>query len=467
MTDPHKTPAIGARLSVMMFLQFFVWGAWYVTAAKYLSTIGFSGGDIGTTYSVGPVAAILSPFFVGMIADRFFATERVLGVMHLLGAAFMFGATVLMRQSASPSIINLALFAHMLCYMPTLALTNTLALSNLTRSEQLPWVRVFGTIGWIVAGFTIGGFALENTWRWGAQIEQFTLAAASAAVLGVYSFTLPHTPPPSAGKRVTAREVFGLDALVLLRNRSYLVFLISSFLICIPLSFYYQLAERAVTAADLANPPITMSFGQISEIVFMLLLPIVFVRLGVKWTLLVGMAAWVLRYVLFAIGTPNDVAWMMLVGVILHGVCYDFFFVTGQIYTDKAAPPTIRGQAQGLLVLATLGLGMAIGAQIAGFVETKYTPAETATLLTDANDVGERLTSLDPNSAEAKSLEADRDELTRRAYSAMDWKAIWYIPAGASLVVMLIFAAVFRDRRAELATDEAEAFAAAERQEIV
>ncbi|MBA3314491.1 MAG: nucleoside permease [Planctomycetaceae bacterium] len=466
MADTQNRPAVGVRLSVMMFLQFFVWGAWYVTAAKYLSTIGFSGSDIGTTYSVGPVAAILSPFFVGMIADRFFATERVLGVMHLLGAALMFAATVLMRQKADPGVINFALFGHMLCYMPTLALTNTLALSNLTRSEQLPWVRVFGTIGWIAAGFTIGGFALEGTWRWGDRIDQFTLAAVASALLGVYSFTLPHTPPPSAGKRVTAWQVFGLDALVLLRNRSYLVFLISSFLICIPLSFYYQLAERAVTAADLANPPITMSFGQISEIVFMLLLPVVFVRLGVKWTLLVGMAAWVIRYVLFALGTPDDIAWMMLVGVVLHGICYDFFFVTGQIYTDKVASPAIRGQAQGLLVLATLGLGMAIGAQIAGYVETQYTPAETGTLLGEANEVGERLTALDPNSAAAKELEAEKDELTRQAYSAMDWQTIWTIPAGASLVVLLIFAAVFRDRREHAVTDKAEAFEAAERQEL-
>ncbi|HEX6985273.1 MAG TPA: MFS transporter [Planctomycetaceae bacterium] len=454
MSNTTPAPAlIGTRLSIMMFLEFFVWGAWYVTAAKYLSTIGFSGDDLGTTYAVGPIAAILSPFFVGMVADRFFATERVLGVMHLLGAAVLFGATVLMRQKASPDLINLALFGHMLCYMPTLALTNTLALSNLSKSEQLPWVRVFGTIGWIVAGFTIGGFAVANTWRWGDRIEQFYLAAGAAALLGVYSFTLPHTPPPSAGKRVTAREVFGLDALVLLRNRSYLVFLISSFLICIPLSFYYQLAERAVTAADLANPPITMTFGQISEIFFMLLLPFFFVRLGVKWTLIVGMAAWVIRYVLFAVGTPNDVAWMMLVGVILHGICYDFFFVTGQIYTDKAAPPTIRGQAQGLLVLATLGLGMAIGAKIAGYVESRNTPAETRTLLDQAGAAG--------------VTEAEKDRLTRDAYSAMDWRTIWLIPAGASAVVLLAFAAVFRDRRDRETTDRGEVAAAAERQELI
>ncbi len=280
----------------------------------------------------------------------------------------------------------------------------------------------------------------------GAQIEQFYLAAAASALLGLYSFSLPHTPPPSAGKRTTAREIFGLDALVLLQNRSYLVFLISSFLICIPLSFYYQLAERAVTAAGLANPPITMSFGQMSEIIFMLLLPFVFVRLGVKWTLLIGMAAWVARYALFAIGTPNDIAWMMLVGVVLHGICYDFFFVTGQIYTDKAASPAIRGQAQGLLVLATLGLGMAIGAQIAGYVEKHYTPAETGVLLGQANEVTAQLEAVDPDSAEAKALEADRDELTRQAFSAMEWKTIWFIPAAASLVVLLVFAAVFRDR---------------------
>ena len=451
MEGTRTASAVGPRLAAMMFLEFFVWGAWYVTAARYLSTIGFSGDDLGTTYAVGPIAAILSPFFVGMIADRFFATERVLGVMHLFGAAIMFGATVLMERRASPDLINLVLFAHMLCYMPTLALTNTLALSNLSRSEQLPWVRVFGTIGWIVAGWTLGGFLL-GLWSWGDRVYQFYLAAGAAALLGIYSFTLPHTPPPSAGKRVTAREVFGLDALVLLRNRSYLVFLISSFLICIPLAFYYQLAERAVAAAELANPPITMTFGQISEIFFMLLLPFFFVRLGVKWTLLIGMAAWVARYILFAAGTPNDIAWMMLTGVILHGICYDFFFVTGQIYTDKAAPPTIRGQAQGLLVLATLGLGMAIGAKIAGYVEAQNTPAETRALLDQAGAAG--------------VSEEEKDRLTREAYSAMDWRTIWAIPAIASGVVLLAFAAVFRDKR-NSAADLGETAAAAERQELI
>ncbi len=379
-------PLIPARLSVMMFVQFFIWGAWYVTAPLYLGTIGFGGTDFGWTYSVGPIAGILSPFFVGMIADRFFATERVLGIMHLLGAAAMFGAISIMHgESPSPATINLYFFAHMLCFFPTLALTNTLALHNMTNAEtQFPLIRVFGTIGWIVAGLVL-------SWqKWDATIEMFYLAAGAQAVMGLYSFTLPHTPPPSKGKAVSAREILGLDALVLLKRPAFLTFMASSFLICIPLAFYYQMASKTVAQAHLA-PALTMSFGQMSEIFFMLIMPLFFARLGVKWMLFVGMLAWVIRYALFAVGAPDQATWMIIGGVVLHGICYDFFFVTGQIYTDKAAPPGIRGQAQGMLVLFTLGLGMLIGAQVGGRVEAAYTPAESGRLQAEANAIAGRV----------------------------------------------------------------------------
>ena len=374
---------IQARLSVMMFLQFFIWGAWYVTAPRFLGTIGFTGGDFGWTYSVGPLAGIITPFFVGMVADRFFSTERVLGAMHLAGGGIMFAATTMMTGEVSPAVINLFFFGYMLTYFPTLSLTNTLAMHNMTNPEkEFPLIRVFGTIGWIVGGITL------SVLGWGSSISMFYLTAGAAVLLGIYSFTLPHTPPPAAGKKPTIAELFGVDAFVLLKQRSFLIFMVSSFLICIPLAFYYQLAERTVAQGAIAFPPTKMTFGQMSEIGFMLLMPFFFARLGVKWMLVVGMVAWVARYGLFAIGAPEQVAWMILLGVALHGICYDFFFVTGQIYTDKVANKKIRGQAQGMLVLFTLGFGMLIGAQVAGRVESHYTPRETAHLQAEAGAIG-------------------------------------------------------------------------------
>lgn len=369
MTESSKSKSVVIQLSLMMFIQFFVWGAWYVTAYIFLDKIGFTGNEIKWTYSVGPIAGIVSPFFVGMIADRFFSTERILGVLHFLAAGSMFGAVFVMQsENPSATVINWLFFLHMLCYFPTLALTNSLAMHNLEDTErQFPRIRVFGTIGWIVAGIVLSKLA------WDGDINLFRLAAWAGLVMGIYSFTLPHTPPPSKGEAVSAKQVLGLDALVLLKDKSYLIFIISSFLICIPLAFYYQMAGKFIAEAGLENPAFKMSFGQMSEIIFMLLMPFFFARLGIKKMLLVGMLAWVARYVLFAFGASDGVAWMLLGGIVLHGICYDFFFVTGQIYTDKTAEKKIRAQAQGLLVLFTLGLGMLIGAQIAGLIEVNYT----------------------------------------------------------------------------------------------
>ena len=360
-------PIIRLQLSVMMFLQFFVWGAWYVTAPNYLGTIGFGAGDFGWTYSVGPIAGMITPFFVGMVADRFFSAQRVLGVLHLLGAGLMWLAMQKMTAGGTPTEINWIFFGYMLTYFPTLALTNTIAMKNMSDPQkEFPGIRVLGTIGWIAAGLTLTWLGIET------NISMFELTAVSALVLGLLSFLLPDTPPSQEGK-VTARQIMGLDALVLFKNRSYLFFIIASALICIPLSFYYQIASRIV---EMSGLPIgqTMSYGQMSEIFFMIVMPFFFVRLGVKWMLAVGMLAWVARYGLFAIGAPDEIRWMIIAGIVLHGICYDFFFVTGQIYTDQAAPKAIRAQAQGLLVFFTLGLGMFIGAQVAGSIEGQHTP---------------------------------------------------------------------------------------------
>ncbi len=431
-----------------MFFQFFVWGAWYVGAPLYLVKIGFSGSDLGWTYAVGPLACILSPFFVGMIADRFFATERMLCALHVLGAGFMFLAAELMDPAApaSPSTINWIFLGHTLCYFPTLALTNSLALHHVTDSQkQFPLIRVFGTIGWIVAGVTLARIG------WGDQLEMFRLTGAAGVVMGLYCLTLPHTPPPSKGKRTTIRELVGADALELFRKPSFAIFMLSTFLICIPLAFYFQLGAKAVQLAGISDVTQAMSYGQVSEILFMVLMPLFFRRLGVKWMLAIGMLAWVLRYVLFALGTEDSVIWMMYTGIILHGICYDFLFVTGQIYTDMAARPQIRAQAQGMLVLFTLGFGMLLGARVAGMWEEANTPQEVQVLSAEVQQIGSQIARLEEAGAPTADLDAmrgDQAALLQRAQKLIDWQAVWALPAGLSALVLALFVAIFRERSA-------------------
>jgi len=432
----------------MMFLEFFIWGAWYVSAPSYLGKIGFEGPDIGWTYSVGPAAALIAPLFVGMIADRFFATERVLGVLHLIGGAIMIWVTTLMNPESpiSPTIINWVFFGHTLCFYPTLALTNSLAMHNVQDSEkEFPLIRVFGTIGWIVAGLTVGWLA------WTDRIEMFHLAGAAGIVMGLYCFTLPHTPPPAKGSKASIGELLGADALVLFKNGSFRIFILSSFLICIPLAFYYQLAERAIRATGFESTTVVMTFGQMSEILFMLLMPLFFRRLGVKWMLVVGMAAWVARYGLFALGTPDEVRWMMIAGVVLHGICYDFFFVTGQIYTDQLAGPKIRGQAQGLLAMLTIGLGMLIGALIGGNVEQANTPEAFGAAMAEVGAMESQIAAAP--ASEAAALIAEQTAKQMEALQLLDWQTIWIIPAVIALLILVLFTATFRENRDPAAGD--------------
>lgn len=440
------------QLSVMMFVQFFVWGSWYVTAPNYLGTIGFTASDFGWTYSVGPIAGMISPFFVGMIADRFFPAQRVLAAMHILGGLVMLYATTLMSaQSPSPDLINLSLFGYTLTYYPTLALTNTLAMKNITNPEkEFPGIRVWGTIGWIAAGLAL------TMLGWEKNITMFYLTAGGALALGLYSLTLPHTPPVKEGA-VSARQILGLDALALLKDRSYLIFMAASFLICIPLAFYYQITSRIV---EMTGLPIgqTMSYGQMSEIFFMLVMPFFFARLGVKWMLGVGMLAWVTRYALFAVGAPNEIRWMIIVGIVLHGICYDFFFVTGQIYTDQVAPNRIRAQAQGLLVLFTLGLGMAIGAQVAGKIEGQHTPPASQAFAQQITEMGKqleqlkaRVTAADPSERAAletqiKQMESEKDRLRHEELSAIEWKPLWGKPAIFAAIILVLFILLFKNK---------------------
>ncbi len=453
------------QLSVMMFAQFFVWGAWYVTAPNYLGTIGFTATDFGWTFAVGPIAGMISPFFVGMIADRFFPAQRVFGVMHILGAAIMFFATTLMKaQNPSPDAINLVFFAYQITYFPTLALANTLAMKNVSNSEKdFPGIRVLGTIGWIVANLALTFIG------WEKGIEMFYMTAGAALLLGLYSFTLPHTPPVKEGK-VTARQILGLDAFVLFKDRNYLTFMVASLLICIPLSFYYQITSRVV---EMTGLPIgqTMSYGQMSEIFFMLVMPFFFVRLGVKWMLAVGMLAWVTRYALFSLGAPDEIRWMIIGGIVLHGVCYDFFFVTGQIYTDQVAPRQIRAQAQGMLVLFTLGLGMAIGAQVAGVVEKTHTPDASSKLgkqmvakSAELEQLKTRIAAASPAErgaleSQAQQLEAEKNQLRKSELKAIEWMPLWAKPAIFAAAILALFVLFFKNKAAQASDKKAEAYA--------
>ena len=406
------------RLCIMMFIQFFIWGARYVTCPNYLETIGFGAEDFGWTYSVGPIAGMISPFLVGMIADRFLPSQVVLGILHLIGTAGMYVATTFMTvENPSPDTINIVFFCFMLSFFPTVAIVNTVAMSNIADTEKtFPMIRVFGTIGWIVAGLTVSWLGADAT------IDQFYLAIGASALMGLYSFTLPNTPPPAKGTPFSAKQAIGLDAMSLLKDRSFFVFMIGSFLICIPLAFYYQMAARFITDAGMENPAARMTLGQMSEVLFMLALPIFLKKFGIKTTLLVGMIAWVARYAMFSFGADDGVVWMMIGGILLHGICYDFFFVTGQIYTDKIAPPEIRSQAQGMLVFFTLGFGMFIGALVAGQIEAAHT------VVVEAVEAG---------SEPGKMVE---------------WASLWLKPAGMAAMVMLLFAFAFSGKKAEEST---------------
>ncbi|HUF50231.1 MAG TPA: MFS transporter [Longimicrobiales bacterium] len=399
---------LNARLSLMMFLQFFVWGAWYTTVAVFMTNHGMATLT-HWPYTVNPIAAIIAPFFLGLVADRYFATERVLGALHLLGGLIML---LVPGAAGEPTLFITLLLLYNLCYMPTLGLSNSLAFHHISDQEkQFPLIRVFGTIGWIVAGLFIS-FVLGRMVS-GALPEQTAAPLYTTAVvsllLGVYAFTLPHTPPRAAGERVSLRSISGIDALTTLGSRPFYVFLVASFLICIPLAAYYNFTQIFLVAAGVQNVAATQTLGQMSEVVFMLLMPFFFARLGVKWMLVVGMAAWVLRYVLFAAAAPDAVFWLIATGILLHGICYDFFFVTGQIYVDKKSTAAIRGQAQGFLVLVTYGAGMLIGAQLAGRVYNRFL-----------------------SGADALTLE--------------QWRSFWYIPAAFAAAVMLFFALAFRER---------------------
>ena len=386
--------SLKARLCLMMFLNFVIWGSWYVTITTYLNTLHFSGTESGAVFGTTALAAMISPFFIGLIADRFFATERVLATLYLGGAVILYGITM---ASSFPAVYGLML-AYCITFFPTVGLTNSLTLRQLSDAgSQFPFIRMFGTIGWIAIGWTISQLKVE------AAATQFIVACGASVVMGLYCLTLPHTPPMGKGQKITVRALLGLDALVMLKKRAYLVFVIASVLACIPLTFYFSFTNRYLNEAGVTNAAGKMTLGQVSEVGVMLLMPFIFRRITVRGVLMLGLICWSVRYGLLAFGDPGSGVWMFYLAIVLHGFCYDFFFMTGQIYTDQEAPPDLRGTAQGFITFITYGVGMFIGSLLSG-VALDYFITPTG----------------------------------------HDWKAFWLSSAAGAFVILLLVAVFFR-----------------------
>jgi nucleoside transporter len=409
---------IRVQLSIMMFVQFFVWGAWFVTMGNYLGAgLKFDPSDIGRAYTTTGYAAIVSPLFIGMIADRFFSAQHVMGILHLVGAGLMYWASTI----TTPGMFFLVLLAYTICYMPTIALVNSISFNQMTNSEkEFPGIRVMGTLGWIAAGLTISGLGKIGFEGIEATATPFKMAAIASLVMGVLSFSLPDTPPKGKGKKASVVDLLGLDAVTLMKDRSFAIFTISSLLICIPLAFYYSFANLFLNDSGMVDVAGKMTFGQMSEVGFMLLMPFFFKRLGIKKTILIGMLAWTVRYALFAYGNNDSLVFMFYAGILLHGICYDFFFVTGQIYVDKEAPEEMRSNAQGFFALTTYGIGMVIGNEIAG---------RWAAGLTSSTE---------------KMVDGVATQV-----AVYDWEKIWMLPAVMAIVIVLGFALFFKEPTGE------------------
>ena len=402
-------PTIRIKLSFMMFLEFFIWGAWFVTLGTFLAAnLTASGSQTAAVFSTQSWGAIIAPFIIGLIADRYFNAEKILGILHIIGAILMYQ----MYKASDITVFYPYVFAYMVLYMPTLALVNSVSFNQMKDPEkEFSTIRIWGTLGWIAAGLLISYY-----FHWDSQAgtgagmlkNTFLMAGIASLVLGIFSFALPKTPPKVAtGEKVKVSELLGLDALKLLKDKNFLIFFVSSILICIPLAFYYQNANLFLSTIGVDNPTGKMTIGQASEVLFLLFIPIFFKKFGFKKTILVGMIAWAIRYAFFAYGNAGELSFMLILGIALHGICYDFFFVSGQIYTNSKAGERFKSSAQGLITLATYGIGMLIGFAIAGMIKDSYAYADG---------------------------------------SGFDWKMIWIIPAVIAFVVFLLFALLFNDK---------------------
>ncbi|MEO6220099.1 MAG: nucleoside permease [Ginsengibacter sp.] len=407
---------IRLQLSFMMFLEFFIWGGWFVTLGTFLiNNLHASGAAMGSVFSTQSWGAIVAPFIIGLIADRYFNAEKILAILHLAGALLMYQ----MYNASEISTFYPYVLIYMILYMPTLALVNSISFNQMNDPEkEFSSIRVWGTIGWIVAGLLISFIFLwdaEESVKAGLMRNTFLLASIASLVLGLFSFTLPKTPPKvPRDQKVKVADILGLEALKLLKDKNFLIFFIASILICIPLAFYYQNANAFLSNVGVTNATGKMTIGQISEVLFLLMLPVFFKKFGFKKTILAGMLAWAVRYALFAYGNAGDLGFMLIIGIALHGICYDFFFVSGQIYTNSKAGIKYKSAAQGLITLATYGIGMLIGFKIAGLITDMYKISE----------------------------------------SSFDWKMIWIIPSGIALVVFILFAISFNDKNEKTITNQ-------------
>jgi nucleoside transporter len=393
------TLTVRIKLMVMMFLMFSTWGAWYGQMGKYLfTTLHATGDQIGSAYATFSIASIVAPFFMGMVADRFFSAQKVMGVLNILGAIILY----FLIQNQNPDTFFWYILAYTLTFAPNLALSSSIAMNQMKNPEkEFPAIRVVGTVAWIVITNIVGFYAV------GDKVTIFQIAMFTSIAWAIFAFTLPNTPP-KATESTSVSQILGTDAFVLFKDRSFLVFFICSILVCIPLSFYYAHANLSLTESNMTNVENKMSLGQVSEVVFMLLIPFALSKFGIKKMLIVGLVAWIIRFVCFGYGDGISSEWMLYLAIVLHGVCYDFFFVTGQIYTDNKAGEKIKNSAQGLITLATYGIGMGIGSILSGKVLDKYT-----------TKVGE--------------------------VSVHDWTSVWMVPAAISAAVLLIFILVFKD----------------------
>ena len=492
LPQPVSSTLMTSRLSMMMFLQFFAWGAWFATLGLALTNARL-GMFVGGAYEAAPIAAIVAPLFLGLVADRVFASEKVFGVLMLIGGCLMLAipgfaesasaysdtamtAALAAAETASESgaafdetafntqqlaentagrTMGWLILLYMLCYMPTLGLGNTIAFTHIPSTDKFPLIRVWGTIGWIVAGLLIGGTG------WDGQFTIFWLGGITSLVLGLYCFALPNTPPPLKGQPLNLRSLFMVDAFKLMLNWNFFVFAICSMLISIPLAYYYGSTSQFLGQSGFAAAGATMTLGQMSEIIFMLLIPFFFRKLGVKMMILIGMAAWVLRYLLFAYGAPDQVTWMLLLAVALHGICYDFFFVTGFMYTDGKAPREIRGQAQSLLVFLTQGVGMFLGYRIMaagdlfGFIPLNFTIGKWGEQVTQSAQYSQALAEAEEKTSYG-FFEAFGQMFSRDLPAGLDqgllsstmeqWKEFWILPAIMAAAVFVIFLLFFWDR---------------------
>jgi nucleoside transporter len=394
------------RLAAMMFFEFFIWGAWAVTLGTYLdSSLGLSGAQIGLIYGTTAIAAIISPLFVSFIADRRYPSERVFSAMHFAGAVLLYSASETTQFVALYGL----LLAYSLCYAPTLSIANGISFRHLNEPDrQFPFIRVFGTVGWIAAGFVVGFLDVED------RNIPLKIAAGVSLLLACFGLMLPHTPPRPSPHRQSIARMMGFDAFLLLRDRSFLVLFVSSILISVPLAFYYNFTNLYLNELGVENAATKMTMGQMSEVLFLILMPLLFRRMGIKWMIAVGMLAWSVRYVLFALGNPvgQETMWMLYTGILLHGICYDFFFVAGQMYANERAPDSLRNSAQAMMTLGTYGVGMLIGSLVSGWTVSAFTAA-----------TGEK-----------------------------DWEAIWMLPATMAFAVLLLFVACFRNVRTQSVT---------------